>query len=145
MSDVPASVIAELNALEGYEKMLAIDKVTVEHGVSSEELMRLMEMASSGITSPTTETEWDMPISRTKGGVDPMMETSSPSSPGAEALSDAHRYRMGYDPSKEGRMRQSQVEQAIVCPACRSPLGIPSVRPIKVTCPHCMTETLFET
>ena len=44
MSDVPASVIAELNALDGYEKMLAIDRVTVEHGVSSEELMRLMEM-----------------------------------------------------------------------------------------------------
>ena len=144
MSDVPASVIAELNALDGYEKMLAIDRVTVEHGVSSEELMRLMEMASSGTTLPASEPEWDMSISRSKGGVDPMMETSSSPSPGAEALSEAHRYRMGYDPSNEGRMRQSQVEQAIVCPACRSPLGIPSVRPIKVTCPQCMTETLFE-
>lgn len=143
MSDVPASVIAELNALEGYEKMLAIDRVTVEHGVSSEELMRLMEMASSGTTLSDTEPEWDIPISRSKGSVDPMME-NSPSSVGAEALSEAHRYRMGYDPSSEGRMRQSQVEQAIVCPACRSPLGIPSVRPIKVTCPQCMTETLFE-
>jgi len=106
--------------------------------------MRLMEMASSGTTLPASEPEWDMSISRSKGGVDPMMETSSSPSPGAEALSEAHRYRMGYDPSNEGRMRQSQVEQAIVCPACRSPLGIPSVRPIKVTCPQCMTETLFE-
>ena len=39
-----------------------------------------------------------------------------------EALQNAHRFRMEYDPSESGRARQSQVDQAIVCSQCRSPL-----------------------
>ena len=45
MADVPDSVIARLISMEGYEQMLEIDRVTVEHGVTEGELMRLMDAA----------------------------------------------------------------------------------------------------
>ena len=142
MSDVPDSVIARLNSMDGYEQMLEIDRVTVEHGVTEEELMRLMD-AARGAAHESTDPVFDESLSRSKS-VDYDLEPTHTPSNKPEALENAHRFRMGYDPSEGGRVRQSQVEQAIVCSACRSPLGIPSIRPIRVTCPHCMHESLFE-
>lgn len=142
MSDVPDSVIARLNSMDGYEQMLEIDRVTVEHGVTEEELMRLMD-AARGAAPESTDPVFDESLSRSKS-VDYDLEPTHIPSNKPEALENAHRFRMGYDPSEGGRVRQSQVEQAIVCSACRSPLGIPSIRPIRVTCPHCMHESLFE-
>jgi hypothetical protein len=52
--------------------------------------------------------------------------------------------RMRYDPTQQGAARQKSVEQAILCPTCSAPLGIPSQRPILVTCPNCMTQSRFE-
>ena len=40
-------------------------------------------------------------------------------------------------------LRRQNVDQAIMCPGCGVALGIPAVRPIKVTCPQCMQETTF--
>ena len=82
------------------------------------------------------------------GGVIPssFSEPTAPSVPSGQTanyIADASRYRPTYDPSKEGRSRQAQIEQAVMCPLCHSALGIPSTRPIKVTCPSCMSETTF--
>ncbi len=140
MADVPDSVIARLNSMDGYEQMLEIDRITVEHGVTEGELMRLMDAAKG---SPPSDPTADSSFSRSKS-VDYDLEPTPTPSNKPEALQNAQRFRMGYDPSEGGRARQSQVEQAIVCSACRSPLGIPSIRPIKVTCPSCMYESLFE-
>tara|TARA_B100000945_G_scaffold266284_1_gene226001 strand:- start:732 stop:1163 length:432 start_codon:yes stop_codon:yes gene_type:complete len=142
MADVPDSVIARLISMDGYEQMLEIDRVTVEYGVTEGELMRLMDTAR-GASPVSMDPIFEESFSRSKS-VDYDLEPTPTPSNKPEALDNAHRFRMGYDPSEGGRARQSQVEQAIVCSACRSPLGIPSIRPIRVTCPHCMHESLFE-
>ena len=142
MADVPDSVIARLISMEGYEQMLEIDRVTEEHGVTEGELMRLMD-AARGAPPVSMDSIPEESLSRSKS-VDYDLEPTPTPSNKPEALENAHRFRMGYDPSEAARARQSQVEQAIVCSACRSPLGIPSIRPIRVTCPHCMHESLFE-
>ena len=143
MGDVPDAVLARLISMDGYEQMLEIDRITVEHGVTEEELMKLMAQAKGNDTAPQSDLVSDPSFARSKS-VDFDLEPPSTPSDKPEALQNAHRFRMEYDPSESGRARQSRVEQAIVCSACRSPLGIPSIRPIRVTCPHCMHESLFE-
>ena len=71
--------------------------------------------------------------------------SSDESTEGApEFISDAHRYRFTYDPSKDAKERQSNVNQAILCPHCNVGIGIPPIRPIKVMCPSCRIESVFE-
>ena len=53
-------------------------------------------------------------------------------------------FRFEYDPSQEAAVRRSAVTQAILCPGCGVNLGIPDTRPIKVTCPQCLKETMFD-
>ena len=52
-------------------------------------------------------------------------------------------HRFEYDPSPDASQRRQQVSQAINCPGCGAALGIPSIRPIKVTCPQCFQENTF--
>ena len=70
--------------------------------------------------------------------------TPTPAGNAAQILPDADRYRLGYDPTAKGQQRQNMVQQAILCPACNAPLGIPTIRPIDVTCPECLTSTTFD-
>jgi hypothetical protein len=70
--------------------------------------------------------------------------TPSPTGKVAQILPDAGRYRLGYDPTAQGQQRQNMVQQAILCPACNAPLGIPMIRPIDVVCPECLTSTTFD-
>jgi formylmethanofuran dehydrogenase subunit E len=55
-----------------------------------------------------------------------------------------NRHRFEYDPSPEAPQRRQQVSQAITCPSCGAALGIPAIRPIKVTCPQCLQEHTFQ-
>ena len=52
-------------------------------------------------------------------------------------------YRFEYDPSQDASQRRQEVSQAINCPGCGAALGIPAIRPIKVTCPQCQLESTF--
>ncbi|HII49799.1 MAG TPA: hypothetical protein HA322_00535 [Candidatus Poseidoniaceae archaeon] len=54
-----------------------------------------------------------------------------------------NRHRFEYDPSPDASERRQQVSQAINCPSCGAALGIPAIRPIKVTCPQCLEEHTF--
>ena len=143
MPDVPASVISSLISMDGYEQMLEMDRITVEYGVSEEKLMQLMASAKGESPEIKMDPILDPSFARTKS-VDYDIEPTQSSTDRPEALEDAHRFRMEYDPTESGRARQSQVDQAIVCSECRAPLGIPSIRPIRVICPHCMHELFFE-
>ncbi|MBL6732020.1 MAG: hypothetical protein ISP82_03590 [Candidatus Poseidoniaceae archaeon] len=58
-------------------------------------------------------------------------------------LPSTSNYRFEYDPSQDASQRRQQVSQAINCPGCGAALGIPAVRPIKVTCPQCQLESTF--
>ena len=143
MADVPTSVISSLISMDGYEQMLEIDRVTVEYGVSEDELMRLMANVKGESSEIKIDPISDPSFARSKS-VDYDMEPTRRATDRPEALEDAHRFRMEYDPTESGRARHSQVDQAIVCSECRAPLGIPSIRPIRVICPHCMHELFFE-
>ena len=55
-----------------------------------------------------------------------------------------NRHRFEYDPSPDASQRRQQVSQAITCPSCGAALGIPAIRPIKVTCPQCLQEHTFQ-
>ena len=143
MADIPTSVISNLISMDGYEQMLEIDRITVEYGVSEDELMRLMANVKGESSEIKIDPISDPSFARSKS-VDYDMEPTRRATDRPEALEDAHRFRMEYDPTESGRARQSQVDQAIVCSECRAPLGIPSIRPIRVICPHCMHELFFE-
>ena len=128
MADVPTSVISSLISMDGYEQMLEIDRITVEYGVSEDELMRLMANVKGESSEIKIDPISDPSFARSKS-VDYDMEPTRRATDRPEALEDAHRFRMEYDPTESGRARQSQVDQAIVCSECRAPLGIPSIRP----------------
>ena len=100
--------------MDGYEQMLEIDRVTVEYGVSEDELMRLMANVKGESSEIKIDPISDPSFARSKS-VDYDMEPTRRATDRPEALEDAHRFRMEYDPTESGRARQSQVDQAIVC------------------------------
>ena len=153
---VPDNVLRSLHTMDGYDQMLALDKIAREHGVEVEQLLvELQEFIQrgatasavvtphpqnyeDGINSPPSPTNLD-DLNSPSGQSSDQMAATSP-----RYIDDPSTLRMRYDPSVEGGQRQSGVTQAILCPTCSAPLGIPSTRPIKITCPNCATESLFE-
>ena len=137
---VPENVLLALQSMDGYEQMLAMDKIAREHGVSVEQLgAELRSFTQSGISPQSQMTS---PQHKTDAFTTEPTQKLASSTP--RYIDDPSKLRMRYDPSVEGGERQSDVTQAILCPTCSAPLGIPSVRPIKVVCPNCATESLFE-
>ncbi|MEE2746928.1 MAG: hypothetical protein VX473_00470 [Candidatus Thermoplasmatota archaeon] len=122
-------VLTKLDAMDEYDRILAYDRIGTENRMSAAEVEAQFNAWKSGGAIPSSFSEPTAP--------------SVPSGQTANYIADASRYRPTYDPSKEGRSRQAQIEQAVMCPLCHSALGIPSTRPIKVTCPSCMSETTF--
>lgn len=127
MAGVPEHVLTALRALTGYEQMLEIDRVTKQYGVTEEDLLQQM--------NPDTNT-------RKAPFVPEIKET--PQLPSTANVLDKSNFRFEYDPSAEAAQRRSEVSQAILCPSCGVALGIPDIRPIKVTCPECLQETVFD-
>ena len=128
---LPPETLTKLDAMGDYDRMLAFGRVGSDYRMSAAEVEAQYNAWKRGETvAPST-------FSRDDSG------PSAPTGQSANYIQDASKYRATYDPSREGKARQSQIEQAVMCPACNSALGIPSVRPIKVTCPNCMTETTF--
>ena len=128
---LPAEALAKLDAMDDYDRMLAYSRFGSDYRMSAAEVEAQYNAWKRGENvAPSTLTNTDV-------------GPAAPSGQSANYIQDASKYRATYDPSREGKTRQSQIEQAVMCPACNSALGIPSVRPIKVTCPSCMTETTF--
>ena len=141
MASVPTTELQALMAMDEYDRMLGMDRISRQYGVSAKQVeaqIRTLQ-AGGGQADIPAEEQMFMPSKTDPAAV------SEPSPGGPTYLTDANQYRLQYDPSEEGVAHQSQVNQAIVCPHCSSPLGIPSVRPIKVTCPNCMNEAQFNT
>jgi hypothetical protein len=127
---LPADVLAKLDAMDEYDRMLSFDRIGRDHRMSASEVEAQYNAWKGGGS-----------IASTTSAAEPAPTT--PSGQSANYIQDASRYRPTYDPSREGKARQSQIEQAVMCPLCNSALGIPSTRPIKVTCPNCLAETTF--
>jgi hypothetical protein len=136
---IPATKLQQFIGMDDYERKLTIDRLSRELGLSITEIENEIRDFEQGINSPGSKLEIDMPEKKSN------FISSDESSEGApEFISDAHRYRFTYDPSKDAKERQSNVNQAILCPHCNVGIGIPPIRPIKVMCPSCRIESVFE-
>lgn len=136
---IPATKLQQFIGMDEYERKLTIDRLSRELGLSITEIENEIRDFEQGINSPSSKLEIDMPEKKSN------FISSDESSEGApEFISDAHRYRFTYDPSKDAKERQSNVNQAILCPHCNVGIGIPPIRPIKIMCPSCRIESVFE-
>ena len=136
---IPAIKLQQFIGMDDYERKLTIDRLSRELGLSITEIENEIRDFEQGINSPDSKLEIDMPEKKSN------FTSSDESSEGApEFISDAHRYRFTYDPSRDAKERQSNVNQAILCPHCNVGIGIPPIRPIKVMCPSCRIESVFE-
>jgi hypothetical protein len=140
---LPHDVLTRLSNLSGYDQMLEMDNVSREHGISLSQIESELAAFAAGV-QPTIAVNPidDFVPGAYKDEIDLTMAEPAPSGP--KYIDSPDQYRMKYDPSVQGMNRQAQVNQAIICPSCSSPLGIPDVRPIKVTCPQCMHEAVFQ-
>ena len=139
---LPQDVLARLASLSGYDQMLEMDAVSRTHGVGLAEIESQIAAYNAGATQQqATNPVADFDPVASKELVD--LENAQPVNTGPNYIDNPDQYRMKYDPSARGQANQSQVNQAIMCPACSAPLGIPDIRPIKVTCPQCMHEVVF--
>ena len=139
MTPLSNTVLNELNKMDDYDRMLSLDRIARENNLSTEQVKEQLRVYQQGGVSNSMAN----PI---QNDVTPVSQPSNSPAPSSQPnyLQDAHRYRVRYDPSHDGQSRQANVEQAILCPHCGAPLGIPAIRPIKVTCPNCMNEAMFE-
>ncbi len=140
MADVPEHEISALRALSGYDQMLGIDRITKQYGITEAELLAHLQPAThvQQQGSPIVPGNSD---ANTAPFIPDLKE--APTIPSTATLRDKSNFRFEYDPSQEAAQRRSAVAQAILCPSCGVALGIPDVRPIKVTCPQCLQETMF--
>ncbi len=142
MSKIPAVKLQQLMGLDEYELTLAIDRVAKELGITTKEVQSELDSVESGSSSSQIESPPTVEPPKRNSIFSRKKSNSGGDSP--TFVSDVSKFRVSYDPSHEGKKRQQQVNQAIVCINCSVPLGIPNIRPIKVTCPACGVETTYE-
>ncbi len=138
---LPVEVLEKLTNLSGYDQMLEMDTISREYGLSLSEIEAELNVYKSNSMQNKTVPEVDFKPQETKEIVN--IDNTESVALNPQYLSNPDQYRMKYNPSHQGVINQSQVTQAIICPTCSAPLGIPNVRPIKVTCPQCLTESTF--
>ena len=137
MSPVPAHELDKLRSLNGYDLMLETDRITRTYNVDEAALKAMMTAApSAGSTGLQGSSSGSSPP--------PQVAPASPPPPPKQAsVINKDQLRFEYDPSREAAERRQAINQAILCSACGVALGIPDVRPIKVTCPACLFETTY--
>jgi len=139
---LPSEVIGRLANLEGYDLTLEMDSVSRNYNITLSEIEALINSYKSGkLSSEDPDMKPDFSPMTNKEVVD--LDIAVPLNSGPNYIDNPDQYRMKYNPSEAGISNQSKVRQAIICPECSAPLGIPDVRPIKVTCPQCMHEAVF--
>lgn len=153
MSAIPAPQLAALAALSGYDQMLQIDQLARQYSIDGEEVKR--QLATLSVQNSSTVSsgynaagEYDpsagrsAPIQQHKEDPFDMMGGQTNNASTANII-EKKNLQFEYDPTEGAKQRREQVDQAIMCPACGVKLGIPSTRPIKVTCPQCLHEATF--
>ena len=148
MAGLSGEVIATLANMDEYERLLAAESLSREHNIPMDALLNMVDDYIKAVASGQPS-QAEMAQS-TSSGIN-ASDFVAPAPDGVEMrtpttahhIHDAHRYRMKYDPSTDSQSRTQEISEAIICPHCKAPLGIPSIRPIKVNCPSCLMESTF--
>ena len=112
-----------LMSISGYELNLQATNIGKKYGLSPNQIIAMLPNQPPSQQQPNLG-----------AGLQQSVNTNLPPQ-------SSHRFE--YDPSPDASQRRQQVSQAINCPSCGAALGIPSIRPIKVTCPQCFQENTF--
>jgi hypothetical protein len=140
MAMIPATTLQQFIGMDDYERRLAIDRIARELGMAVADIENEINDFEKGGFSPTDNSSRpEIPEKESN-----FINTQNSQEGSPDFLTDSHKYRFTYDPSRDAKERQSKVNQAILCPHCNVGIGIPPIRPIKVMCPSCRIESLFE-
>ncbi|HJM55157.1 MAG TPA: hypothetical protein QGI72_02810 [Poseidonia sp.] len=138
MGVVPQDEINALRTMDDYSQMLEIDRLCRVYQTDEASIRSALSPAPGQGTPPSNPAPtWD-----TSHKTLPPTTPSPPSNVGPTVL-NRDQFRYEYDPSREASQRREQINQAILCSACGVALGIPDIRPIKVTCPACLFEATY--
>ena len=130
MSSISAQDLQRLAGLQGYDLTLEIDALSRKHGISPEEIVALLRAVNQ-------------PQQVSQQSFEPVASKEVPSIPNQPQQISMDGLRFDYDPTAGAKDKRAQVDQAIMCPGCGVALGIPSRRPIKIKCPQCLHEALY--
>lgn len=131
MAEIPREELTRIAKLSGYDRVLEIDTASRIYGISTQQIEAMLPNLA-GQDSPVDTIQ-------SAGKEYSNFETIANSPQRIERSG----MRFDYNPSQEAVQNRQQVTEAILCPACSAPLGIPSIRPIKITCPACGSESIF--
>tara|TARA_B100001989_G_C24212238_1_gene303663 strand:+ start:93 stop:458 length:366 start_codon:yes stop_codon:yes gene_type:complete len=108
-----------LMSLTGQEQNSQASDIGKKYGLSSNQILSMLpRQSASSVTDSTTNST-------------------------TLNLATAANHRFEYDPSPDASQRRENISHAVSCPSCGAALGIPAIRPIKVTCPQCLQEHTF--
>ena len=130
MSSISAQDLKRLAGLQGYDLTLEVDALARKYAMSADEIMSILRSASQS-QQPSQQP------------FEPVASKTVPQLPNQPKQISMEGLHFDYDPTSGAKDRRAQVDQAIMCPGCGVALGIPSRRPIKIKCPQCMYESVF--
>ena len=130
MSSISAQDLQRLAGLQGYDLTLEVDALARKYAMSADEIMSILR-SSSQSQQPSQQP------------FEPVANKTVPQLPNQPKQISMEGLHFDYDPTSGAKDRRAQVDQAIMCPGCGVALGIPSRRPIKIKCPQCMYESVF--
>ena len=139
MMTLEASDMATLRSLSGYDLSLEVAKMATKYGLPEATIMAMLPSqnppgySQGGEYDPSPQANSNTPIVDNN-----YKDYTTPAK-----VIDKSNFRFEYDPTPGVSQRRQNVDQAILCPGCGVALGIPAIRPIKVTCPQCMLESTF--
>jgi len=131
--------MALLRSLSGYDLTLEVAKMATKYGMPESNIMAMLSQQNSPGYTQTGEYD-PSPQSMTNS---PVVDNNYKDYTSSAQVIDKSNFRFEYDPTPGVSQRRQNVDQAILCPGCGVALGIPAIRPIKVTCPQCLQETTF--
>jgi len=130
MSSISAQDLQRLAGLQGYDLTLEVDALARKYAMSADAIMSILRSASQS-QQPSQQP------------FEPVASKTVPQLPNQPKQISMEGLHFDYDPTSGAKDRRAQVDQAIMCPGCGVALGIPSRRPIKIKCPQCMYESVF--
>ena len=139
MMTLEASDMALLRSLSGSDLVLEVANMSTKYGIPEATIMAMLPPQQN--SDHLQFADYDPSPQATPNA--PVVDTNYKDYTTPSQVMDKSNFRFEYDPTPGVSQRRQNIDQAILCPSCGVALGIPAIRPIKVTCPQCMQETTF--